>query len=390
MQSPLDSEILSSRNLLFVVGVSILSVSGFFAFGRVHIVNSTVSAVLVLDALCFLYIFLNNRFFIFRTWYQVVYLFYLLLSLSMFLIDGGHLVDFLIAVKFIIYLILLFSLRRSGSQFFVFPFIKFFLVAVALKYSLSVFLGYNERPLLLRENNFELIFVLFCYFSLVFTNHATSFWHAIVLFIVALSGSKSAVLTYLLVTAFYYFRFYRPKFIILFSSLSVISFIYIASVVSTLNISIDRFAMANVFSREMLSSSVLEILWGHQFFRPLSQESCAALASYPGLFSHREDGSCFSIILHSFHLRAVYDFGIGGFVFIWFTVYELIKRLLSDGRAASSFFFILYINGFSVSSINSTFFIMSVILLHLVFTGYSNTNQYAAGVATAGESYGYK
>ncbi len=59
---------------------------------------------------------------------------------------------------------------------------------------------------------------------------------------------------------------------------------------------------------------------------PLLPASCADLSYYQTLFSYAGDGRCYSVILHSFIMRVIYDHGIIGFAFLIFCLFIYLDK----------------------------------------------------------------
>jgi hypothetical protein len=81
------------------------------------------------------------------------------------------------------------------------------------------------------------------------------------------------------------------------------------------------------------------------------------------LFSRSGNGTCYSVVFHSFLLRAIFDHGILGLVFIIFSAYKLLVVSGVRKGAAVVFVAIVIINGLSVSSFNNLFYAVSTVFL---------------------------
>ncbi|MDB3890698.1 hypothetical protein N9350_02065 [Gammaproteobacteria bacterium] len=298
----------------------------------------------------------------------------ILYSFSVVIIDAKNLVDYLLIIKPIVYLSLLNCLDFKsdiGKRGFM-SFVKIILFLFFVKYLFSVILGLNIRPLLLRENNFELMFIFPLYSIFLFSPlKLGKVFHFFVLGVVALSGSKSGLIIYLFLGSLYVIYSFgiKPRGMAIISMIAILVMIGLMIILpSSLLLEIkliDRFAMAVVSWQEFQDFSLIEWVLGKPFITPLMASSCSALYYYPGLFSHAGDGSCYSVILHMFNFRAIYDYGLLGLLLIWLGVYHIFVRILMDRRMSIIITLTFMLNGFSVSSINSSFFLLTVIVLYI-------------------------
>ncbi len=346
----------------------LLGLLGFFSYGRAHIVNVSTA----FDSLIILSLFLYRPAFTDKKicFLFFVFLFYFISSFVFsVLLSDSHILDFLLAYKAIFYFIILlyFHNKIIGDSL---SFYKIYLVLLSLfflKYFTSILLGLNERPLLFRENNFELMFLaLIFYLRCISFKEVKSYEIITILIIFLASGSKSGIPILLLVLASHYMRSLSWK--------NLISLLLIGTTICTFLISlilskyglsglagIDRLAFLRVFIIEIQSSSLGEILFGHPRITSLLDSSCQALYFYPGLFSYKGDGSCYSLILHSFILRSLFDHGFIGTIIIFYSSYYLIVKSGYTKRDAYTFLGVMFLNSLSVSGYNSVFFALGMI-----------------------------
>ncbi|WP_437396045.1 hypothetical protein [Flagellimonas lutimaris] len=120
---------------------------------------------------------------------------------------------------------------------------------------------------------------------------------------------------------------------------------------------IDRFKFLMVFLEETKDWTVMDFLFGAERITALSLESCKKLSFYKELFSYENDGSCYSVIFHSYILRVIYDHGILIFLFMLLFVHKLIALSGFSRKNSFAVIGIALINGLSVSSFNSVYFI---------------------------------
>lgn len=358
-----------------------LGVLGLFTYGRAHLVNvsSAFDILIILSLFIYKPKFKDRK----AMYLCLAFLFYFFSSLLIAIfLRKVHILDFLLAYKAIFYLIILFYFcnKKIGSLNS-FNNIYFILLALFfIKYILSIVLGLNDRPLLFRENNFELMFLaLVFYLRCISTTKIQLFELIAILSIFIASGSKSALPILLFVLASYYLRSLTWKNMLAVTILgTIVTSFFVFIMLSKYGISglssIDRLAFLRVFIIEMQNSSVMEILFGHPRLSPLMVSSCNALYFYPGLFSYKGDGSCYSLILHSFILRSLFDHGVIATVLIFYSSYFLLIKAGFNRRDGYTFMGVLFLNSLSVSGYNSVFFALSMIF----YIGFSpkNTKMY--------------
>ncbi len=356
----------------------ILGSLSFANFGRAHIINVSTAFDLLLVASIFVY---RPRF------TDKIALFGFLIFLSYFMISliisttikGNHLLDFLLAYKAIFYFALLFYFEGKvvGGKRRFYQLYKWLVLFFLVKYSISILFSLNDRPLLFRENNFELMFFALIFYLRCILFEKIKGWEIFIIVIIFLmSGSKSAIPILFLILASFYLKGLTWKKGIVFSVLGLVllgffSFLILSKYGMSGLGKIDRLAFLRVFLIEMFNSSSLEVLFGHMRLTPLSPSSCNLLYFYPGLFSFKGDGSCYSLILHSFLLRSIFDHGLIGTMSIFYTCYFLIIRAGYTKRVAYTFLGVMFLNSLSVSAFNSVFFALSM----MMYIGFSPTKK---------------
>jgi hypothetical protein len=125
----------------------------------------------------------------------------------------------------------------------------------------------------------------------------------------------------------------------------------------------DRFWFMQVFLQETEDWSIFRYLTGAPRITPLSNHAANQLASYSVLSSYSGNGTCYSVILHSYIFRAIFDHGIIGLICIIGFVYEILKMSNIDKKIIWVTLAIFLLNGLSVSSFNNIFFPISIIFL---------------------------
>jgi hypothetical protein len=108
---------------------------------------------------------------------------------------------------------------------------------------------------------------------------------------------------------------------------------------------------------------VSDWFFGSKFITPLPSSACQALSFYEQLFSRSGSGQCYSVILHSFWLRIIYDFGLTGVLFVFFVFFSILKTNSYGHIERNSLLVTMVLNGLSVSSFNSIFMVLSFFIL---------------------------
>ncbi len=276
----------------------------------------------------------------------------------------GALYDFIYSDKYIAYIIMIgvFCRKRLfGPQFFT-TLIYMLLVAMSCKYGILRLLSINDRPKLVVENNYEvvwlqIIFVIYSANKSRTTGRVPTAIFAWLCVIVALSGSRSATLAMLPIAAF---LFIRANLYGLFACLialpagCVLAFNLILSRGDDVS-KIDRVKFFDVFWNELSRFEWYNFIIGLKPLTPLTSAACRQLIYYASLFSSQENGRCYSLILHSFFMRAFFDHGALGVIVPFIFIYALLRRCNFSNREASCLVALGAICGLSVSGIGTSF-----------------------------------
>ena len=225
------------------------------------------------------------------------------------------------AHKWIFYIIALccFVGQRLSSPDSVTRLTKFFIIAAFLKYSYGfVFLGLTARPAILTENNYE----LFLFMGLLVVSYQRMgsravVWVMLLGLTVLESGSRSGAVGFVVLVVFValsgetvsYFRRYLWSLV---SVAVVLIPVFIFQSRGTSVDNLDRLNFLNQFLGEVTRWGPIDWLIGSPPLTQLSYQTCQKLSFYNALLSSSQDGSCYSVILHSFLLRVVFDFGVLG------------------------------------------------------------------------------
>lgn len=285
--------------------------------------------------------------------------------------------DFLQSHKWVWYLLLLVvAVSGSGQGRDLGGPSRLLIALAAVKYTgWSLVNGVGSRPGLLVENNFELALFFGLYAIYVENGRPRERWFYLCLlgYCTLLSGSRSGALMYLCLLIYVFLRRGRGRPIyayaaVLLSAAGAFLVYAIFSARSSAELSLDRVQFLHVFLYETRNWNIGDWIFGSPVLTELSPASCSSLAYYESLLSSAGDGGCFSVILHSFGLRLLFDFGIAGT--IAFAVVFL--GALRAARVPSSMTLLLggmiVANSLSVSGPNSPFVFLPV-LLAVAFLG---------------------
>ena len=379
--SPYDYNVLPAVTILEIV-ILLLSISVFPPKNRISIAFM-LSAIIYLVVTFYVAVFLNDI----------------------------HLLDYLQAYKAFFYVALLCSFLGK-SLFSKIYMAKFFYVLVFLffaKYLYSRVIGLDvwvsSRPGVYTENNFELIFLLLLFYLVLPDLRWRTALFVAVMAIVLLSGSRSAFLCLLVVYLFSVFRvgqFYWKKWLLL---LPVLLLVGVGVVNERMDISlggtpsaqtgppaiipetgtdalgipigpegemtfrsflergasIDRVSFLLLFLDNTQDWEWWNVLLGSEPLTPLSNETCQALSFWNDMYSFSGDDTCYSVILHSYIIRVIFDHGVLGLLFlIAFTAYGL-KRSGYSWLDVLCVLGVLLASSLSVSAFNSVFAMLSMI-----------------------------
>ena len=248
-----------------------------------------------------------------------------------------------------------------------------------LKYSISIFFFGIARPGIFVENNYELMLIILLYFAIMFHGVKVNPYIILIFYaVVLLSGSRSGIASFILARLF----INNNKSSIIKTVSYVISFTILAAIAIFLFYSrmdnggikdIDRVVFLFVFLNEWGSFNFIDYLIGKDIITPLSYGSCHQLSYYSTLFSGTS-GTCFSVILHSFILRTLYDHGILGLLFVSIVIYFILRRCMFSKKFIFVTMGIILFNSLSVSALNSIFVIFSLLLIKLSSLGLLDPN----------------
>lgn len=303
----------------------------------------------------------------------ILYIFYFISYVLLF-IGSNFIADAAVTLKFLIYLSLFFMIARS-EKLTVCELKVIFLTLMWLflvRYLVGRILGY-ERPALYTENNFELCFLLIIYVTSYYFRLVGVKSFLIIGFIILLSGSRSAILSYFIVYLYQFKPWKSVNFSVLFFKILIlISVISIVAMVLLMRMSsngiegVDRYVFMMIFFQNIMEWGVWEYLVGNPPLTPLLPNSCAQLSFYQALFSKGDPSICFPVILHSFWFRLILEHGLLLVIFLSVSFIVLFSIKGYQKSFAITLFAMIALNGISVSALNSSMIALSIFIILLI------------------------
>jgi len=277
------------------------------------------------------------------------------------------------AYKWLLFAILLLNLK-SHLRFTSTSVKRIYLMLLAslfLSYFVQVSAnGWNSRPTLIIENNYECAMLIGLYIcNLANSNLSLTREHLtstiIITFTILMSQSRSALITLLLVQLFMYTRKKTIRKNLVSSIFLIISSITLGLYTfrnrgTTLG-NLDRLNFLNLFLDDFVSRSNISKIFGNWIIQPLNTEICIQLRYYSTLQSNESLGSCYSVVLHSFILRAINDFGIMGALLIFYTFGKILLSNL-EKNTAICFIILALSNSLSVSGVNNVYVVLPMLV----------------------------
>jgi hypothetical protein len=231
--------------------------------------------------------------------------------------------------------------------------------------------GLGTRPVVYEENNFELMLLYALYLvRYSVTKEKVLMYLGILGVITIISLSRSSLIMYSVLGAYIYYRNYKKTWIFVLPVLGALMgalMLYVFEQRSRGGSGledIDRFKFFMLFLTETKNWTVFEWLFGSERITPLHEATCHVMNRWRNtLFSFTGNGTCYSVVLHSFLLRAVFDHGFMGLMFMIYSGYQLLVKSAVHKWISWLFLAIVILNGLSVSSFNNLFFAISMIFL---------------------------
>lgn len=325
---------------------------------------------LLLSFLMTIYIRLDKRVIVF----SIIIFIYLIFTLNEYILfeTKAKISDYLIMYKSFIYLFLLsfFVGKHYLHQNFLRRLFNVLIALFIFKYLLMKFLGYGfqGRPELFTENNFELVMLLILYIGVYSREKSINKWDLIFLTIIfILSGSRSGMGAFFILLYFLDFgksnQLKILKLFLLVVGIIGSIFIFLQRMGSGGVEDIDRVKFLMYFINEINSWNIFNYFFGASFMTPMSPETSQGLNYYHMLYSNHDKLLTYSVVLHSFVLRTIFDHGFLGLWFIFYTVWKFLGYCGYEKKEKQSVILILIVTGLSVSSLNSVFVAFSLGLI---------------------------
>lgn len=373
---------MKTKTFYFILPFVLLSLSSLLSYEKINHLDSGVKynllpANLVLEffiIVIFLTVFSqlkHNRFWFYPVWISIFYMFY---GIVYYFLDvhSAKIIDFFLIYKPFFYVIVLSFVfnKKTFSETFLKRFYIFISIVFLIKYLVSIFIFDINRPGVFTENNFEMMFIGLLFLSTYDRKGEFSSLNFLIFAIISfLSLSKSAVIFTLLVFVLIKFSgLLRNK--ITKTALVIILFLLVLAVVSlrldSSSIeSVDRYIFFLNFLYEMDLSRWYRWIIGHSPLTPVSYSTALSMEYYHLVFSDHDNLIAFSPIFHSFLLRMIFDHGLVGLIFIVLFNYFLVLKSTNFNHVAYASTVILVVNGLSVSSFQSIYFLFGTLFLIL-------------------------
>lgn len=300
-------------------------VSTFF-FGKNFLDYKMIFVLLTVMSFFIVFFSINRR--------VLSFVFFIFLYVTVFfiwsvVINRDNILDFFLAYSPFVYLFILgfFVKKKIFANEKVTRFIKFLIMLATVSYiiqALAVALGFVSvtrglRPYLFTENNFEIpLFILSHYYLIKSRDPSVFKYYVLLSIVVFLSFSRSGLLIWFFYTVF---AMGKKGLYLLMVGAVFLGLVWKTGHLSSYTRSsdikqIDRVVFISLFLKELSRFNPYELLVGKKPLVPLSAELTNSLSSYKSLFSYKSDSIAYSVILHIYFLRIIYDHGIFGLLFI--------------------------------------------------------------------------
>lgn len=299
---------------------------------------------------------------------------YLMTRILPALYADAPLEDFAQAYRWVLYLIA-FSVAVGRKWGPVQPLVRlmwFLLTMSLLKGAVTYVLVPGDRPGLMLENNFEL--PMFAGLVAVLYPHiGRRRWLAVVLLGggTLLSGSRSGSLAFAVLAVYALSQVPVKNIAVRYFTVIAVPImlaipLWIFSERAANSTQLDRLNFLEVFLAETSQWGPVEWMFGTTPITPLSAGACFRLSYYQSLFSSEGDGSCYSVILHAFLLRVVFDAGIIGALLAFGVAWFMMRRAGVRVSLALALTGIAISNSVSVSGLNNPYVVFPILLAILV------------------------
>lgn len=228
--------------------------------------------------------------------------------------------------------------------------------------------GAGARPGLLTENNFEL--ALFAGLVIVLYRFLGRgrIWAVLLMGALnVLSGSRSGAIAFLILALFAITQAKNATLFVKYVLALVVPAVVLVPVWifdqrSGVGGQLDRLNFFDVFMAETSKWDLFTWTFGTAPITPLSLDACSRLSYYQSLFSSDGDGTCYSVILHAFLMRVVFDAGILGLVIAFAVAWWMMRRARVQFGIAVALIAVAFTNSFSVSGLNNSYVALPILL----------------------------
>jgi hypothetical protein len=241
-------------------------------------------------------------------------------------------------------------------------FVKVLFFLVFSKYLwIKVSFGFDVRPYAITENNYELALLaglLVLYFG------KFGRWRVLFLMFfsatVLLSGSRSAAVALIVASIFIFSQLPSSRIALKYwSSLFSLATLMLAILVfesrSEEGVAIDRSNFASQFFYNTSDWNLWNWIFGTEPISQLAPETCSSLSFYASLLSSSGDGSCYSVILHMFAVRIIFDSGLLGLLLLLSLLWWILRKGGVESSLALALISLGIVNSLSVSGFNNVF-----------------------------------
>lgn len=240
----------------------------------------------------------------------------------------------------------------------------------AAKYAVVRVLGNGSReairPGLYTENNYELLLLIGLFYLARNDIRRRPVILALLACVVLIGSSRSATVEFAIMLAFMYLRNLRHNLAVYVISaglaVAMVYSVFRERVGSGGVQSIDRYRFYQAFLRETSDWSLTNWLLGAYPITPLSNATCQRFQYYEMLFSHGDPDVCYSVILHSFAMRVLFDQGLLGLALLLGLLWWALRIA---GTTAMDRCFLIAIgvaNAMSVSAFNSQYMLVLLVI----------------------------
>lgn len=226
--------------------------------------------------------------------------------------------------------------------------------------------GPGERPGLLLENNFELALFAGLVICLYRFLGRGKFWAVLLMAgLTVLAGSRSGAIAFLILAVFAISQIKGAtlkQLLVLVMPLLALVPLWIFQQRTVAGRQVDRLNFLDVFLEETSKWDLGTWIVGTEPITPLALGSCSRLSYYRLLFSSEGDGSCYSVILHAFLMRVVFDAGIVGLVIAFGITWWMMRKAKVQFAVAFSLILVAGANSASVSGLNNPYVALPILL----------------------------